>query len=153
METNSLPPTRSSTTSRYFFSHDLLRVKGTKLCLMRHRTSQRNRFFFFLLSFPRIDPPVGVVLYPFLSKTSNFHFQLECEAERRWPLFVYSILIVYGVLLTITALWTWLVSKWKSTYNLCTLHRFTKKIFSFTECCKKIVGPRHVDPQLGSSKF
>ena len=51
-----------------------------------------------------------------LSSTTGSHvtvhcLQLACEAEREWPLFVYSILATYGVAVVLAVLWTTLVSK------------------------------------------
>ena len=67
-------------------------------------------------------------------------FQLECEAERRWPLFVYSILIVYGAALLIAALWTGLVSKWINKFlTKLSLHSDIYRMLqesSWTEACR-----------------
>ena len=139
---------------------------------MHRKTSPRSRFLFFLplphFCLPlnlftikvRCDPSNLIQSMPFrwfICHLTSFCFKLECEAERRWPLFVYSILIVYGAFLLITALWTGLVSKWMDETTCSNCHHLTGRqtlsLHPFTECCKKAVGPRHVDPQLGSSKF
>ena len=133
------------TFSGYCFQNNSITREGAMPHAPQNFTEEQVSFYLSLITpdfYPSIYSPFRFVAIHLIHPTfdadgatsictginASIFFKLECEAERRWPLFVNSILIVYGAFLLLTALWSGLVSKWMDKKNLRSSHKGSQRI-------------------------